>query len=293
MEASPLTTILLPAALFVIMLGLGLALTTKDFQRLLTQPKAVLAGLTVQILLLPLAGWLIVQSVPMAPALAVGLMALALCPGGPTATLVTHLSKGDTALSVTLTALTSVLTVVTVPLVLNPVAAALLPGSPNVVLPLAPTIVQLVLITLVPVAVGMLARAKTPAIAQKAEKPVKVASAVFLVLVILAAVLRERENLASYFAQVGAPMLALNLVAISLGYAAGKFLRLKPEESTCLAIDTAISNGTLAIFVTATLLANPAAAIPPAIYSLLMFVTASAIVAANNRRQPTPTSSSP
>ena len=278
MNESPLTTIFLPVALGVIMLGLGLSLTWADFRRVVSFPKAAVTGLVAQMVFLPLVGWGLVHLFSMSAELAVGLMVLALCPGGPTATLITHLSKGDTALSVTLTAVTSVLTVVTVPLVLNPVMADLMGAGRAVSLPVLQTVGQLFLITLLPVGLGMLIRSKRAEFADRMERPVKVASAVLLVLVIAGAILRERENLPTFFAQAGLPMLVLNLVAIGLGLGAGWLLKLNREESVCLAVDTSISNGTLAIFITATLLGSPQMAIPAAIYSLLMFATGVGII---------------
>ncbi len=283
MEPTFVTQVVLPVALAVVMLGLGLSLTPADFSRVWRAPKAVLVGLGAQMLLVPLAAWGLVHLFNLRPELAIGLVVLSLCPGGPTATLLTHISKGDTALSVTLTALTSVLTVVTVPAVVNLLMADLAPGT-TVSLPFANTFGQLFIITLIPVAIGMTIRARASAFADRADRPVKLASGIFVVLVIVGAIVQNRANLGSFFAQVGVPALLLNLVALGTGFAAGGLLKLRREESVCLAIDTAICNGTLAIFITATLLQNPAMAIPAAIYSLLMFLTAPVVTWLNLRR---------
>lgn len=277
MQATFLTTTLLPSALFVIMLGLGLSLTADDFLRLFRSPKAVLTGLAVQMVLLPLCAWLIVLAVPSTPAIALGLIALALCPGGPTATLITHLSKGDTALSITLTAITSVATVFTVPLVLGPAAAALLGSTSTVSLPAGQSFVQLVAVTLLPAGIGMAIRAKAEGLAKASEKAVKIVSAVFLAAVILAVLAREWNALPGFFVQAGAMVLLLNAAALALGLGAGRLLRLNQAESTCLAVDTAICNGTLAIFITAGLLKNEEASVPAALYSLIMFFTAAGL----------------
>ena len=130
----------------------------------------------------------------------------------------------------------------------------------------------------------MTIRARASAFADRADRPVKLASGIFVVLVIVGAIVQNRANLGSFFAQVGVPALLLNLVALGTGFAAGGLLKLRREESVCLAIDTAICNGTLAIFITATLLQNPAMAIPAAIYSLLMFITAPVVTWLNLRR---------
>ena len=283
MEPTFVTQVVLPVALAVVMLGLGLSLTLAVFSRVWRAPKAVLVGLAAQMLLVPLAAWALVHLFNLRPELAIGLMVLSLCPGGPTATLLTHISKGDTALSVTLTALTSVLTVVTVPAVVNGLMADLAPGT-TVTLPFANTVGQLFAITLIPVAIGMTIRARAAAFADRADRPVKIASGIFVALVILGAILQNRANLGSFFAQVGVPALLLNLVALGTGFGAGALLKLRREEAVCLAIDTAICNGTLAIFITATLLGNPAMAIPAAIYSLLMFLTAPVVTWLNLRR---------
>lgn len=279
-----LTSVLLPAALAVIMFGLGLSMVWGDFRRVLLQPKAVLTGVAAQLILLPLAGVAVVALVPMEPELAVGLILLALCPGGPTASLITHLSKGDTPLSVALTAITSLTTVFVTPFLANWALQTYMGASAAVSLPLGSTVLQLLAITLVPVGAGMAVRGKWPQVAERLEGKVKILSGLFLILIVFAAIAREWESLPRYFAQAGISALALNLAAIGIGLAAGWLLKLSREEKVCLAVDTSICNGTLAIFIAATLIKNPEMAVPAAIYSLLMFATGAAIMAWENRR---------
>ncbi len=155
MEASFLTAVFLPLALFIIMLGMGLGLTGDDFRRVLIEPKAVLIGLTAQLIMLPLVGFLLVGLFPLSPELAVGVIVLSACPGGPTSNLVTYLVQGNVALSITLTAISSLITVFTIPLVVNFAMQSFMGGAVALQLPFLSTVVQIAVITLIPVALGM------------------------------------------------------------------------------------------------------------------------------------------
>jgi BASS family bile acid:Na+ symporter len=274
MEANFFTSILLPTGLALVMLGMGLTLLPEDFQRVTRYPKAVGIGLICQLLLLPLIGFLVASIVPMQPEIAVGLMILSLCPGGPSANLVTYLAKGDVALAVTLTALSSVITVFTIPIFVNLSLQYFASQNAAITLPLAQTMIQIFAITLVPVGLGMSIRHWLPDLARRLEKVTNLLATTFLALIILAIIIREWDRLPTFITQVGIAIVLLNVASILIGFWVGKLFKLKFAQRMCIAIDMGIQNGTLAIAITAGLLNNPDMAIPAAVYSLFMYVTA-------------------
>lgn len=279
MESNFLTEIFLPLSLGIIMLGMGLALTPADFKRVLLYPKAVAIGIVNQIIILPIVGFLLLLAFPMSlPELAVGIMVLAASPGGPTSNLITHLSKGDTALSITLTAISSIIVVVTIPLIVNFSLHYFMQHGEYVPLPIFRTMLSVLIITLVPVAIGMAIRNKSPKFAAKMDKPVKVMSGILLILVILAAVFNDREILGSSFRQAGPVALALNVSMMLIGYFTPRLFGLQLPQRITISVESGIQNGTLAIAICATLLHNPTMTISPAIYSLIMFMTAGLII---------------
>ncbi|EQA51676.1 sodium Bile acid symporter family protein [Leptospira kmetyi serovar Malaysia str. Bejo-Iso9] len=268
-----LTTVFLPIALGIIMLGMGMTLTIDDFKRIFVLPKAVITGLTLQLLLLPVTGWLIASVSGLPGELAVGLMLLAICPGGATSNLITHLAKGDVALSITLTAITSCVTVISIPFLLNVSMHHFLGAGQMIELNIPQTILQIFLITVLPVALGMFLNAKKPELSQRFEKTVKILSGVFLVLIIAGAIVRERQNIIPYFIKVGPASLALNLITMALGFLGATLMKVTQSQRTSITIEVGIQNGTLGITIASTILNNPAMAIPSAIYSLIMFAT--------------------
>lgn len=277
MEEGLLTTVGLPLALAFIMIGMGLSLTIDDFKRVVRYPKAVVIGLICQLLVLPLVGFLLISYFDVNGAMAVGVMILAACPGGATSNLISHLAKGDTALSISLTAVTSLITVVTIPLIVN-YSIVHFGEEGSVLLPLGRTIAQIFVITLIPVSIGMMIHRKRPHFALRADRPVRIMSAVFLAMIIVAAIVKERENLVTFFKQIGPAMLTLNLFMLAMGYVVARLFLLPARQQVTISIETGIQNGTLGIFVAATLLKNSAMTIPSAIYSLIMFMTAALII---------------
>lgn len=275
MEANFLTDVFLPLALFIIMLGMGLSLTLEDFKRVVIYPKAVIIGLVAQLIMLPILGFGIASVFPLDPQLAVGVMILAACPGGPTSNMITFLAGGDFALSVTLTAISSLVTVFTIPLVVNLSMQRFLGEGTTLQLPFLNTVLQIAVITLLPVAIGMIAKRYAPGLADKADKPVKWLSLFFLAVVITGVLLRERNNVISYVIDVGWATLVLNVVTMALGFAIATLTQLGEKRATAITVEVGIQNGTLAIAIasTPTLLNTPTMAIPAAIYSLLMFAT--------------------
>ncbi|WP_061250062.1 bile acid:sodium symporter family protein [Leptospira alstonii] len=273
MESNLLTTVFLPVALGIIMLGMGMTLTIDDFKRIFILPKAVITGLTLQLLLLPIVGWTIASVSGLPGELAVGLMLLAICPGGATSNLITHLAKGDVALSITLTAITSCITALSIPLLLNLSMFHFLGAGKTIRLDIPQTILQIFLITVLPVSIGMILNAKKPELSRKFEKTVKILSGFFLVLIIAGAIVRERQNIVPFFIQVGPASLALNLITMVLGYLGATLMKVTHSQRTSITIEVGIQNGTLGITIASAILNNPVMAIPSAIYSLIMFAT--------------------
>ncbi len=285
METNFLTDLMLPISLGIIMLGMGLSLTPADFKRVAVYPRAAAIGIINQIIILPLVGFLLLMIIPMrTPELAVGIMILAACPGGPTSNLITHISRGDTALSITLTAISSMVVVITIPLIVNFSLAHFLEVGEYVPLPVLKTMISVIIITLVPVTIGMFIKARAKTFAEKMSKPVKIASGVLLFIIIIAAILADKENFVNFFQQAGPVALALNLTMLLVGYSTARLLKLRIDQSITISIESGIQNGTLGIAIAATLLHNPTMTISPAIYSLIMFATAGMIIAWMNLR---------
>jgi BASS family bile acid:Na+ symporter len=283
MQSSVLTELFLPFSLAVIMFGMGLSLRVEDFKRILIYPKAVGIGLLNQLVLLPIIAFGIAKAFSLPPELAVGLMILAVCPGGATSNLITHLAKGDAALSITLTACSSVITVFTIPFLVNFSIAYFIPGGEAKQLEVVGTVVSVLFITLIPVALGMITLAKAPRLAEKWDQPFRKISIVFFVVIVGAAILKERENLVQYFIEAGPAALALNLSTLALSFAMAKWTGLPFRQGLTIAIESGIQNGTLGITIAATLLVNSVMSIPSAIYSLLMFGTAALVILWGNK----------
>lgn len=283
MQSSLLTTVLLPIALAVVMLGMGLGLVPGDFGRIFRDPKAVTVGTLCQVVALPLIALLIVSVMPMPPVIAVGLIVLALCPGGPSSNLITYLARGDVALSVTLTAVSSLITIFTIPFLANLALGWFLDADTAVNLPVAGTMLSIALITLVPTAAGMAMRQRLPRTAAALEKQVSRLAVALLGLIILALLIREAANVPGFVLRAGLAVIALNGLGMLAGCLSGALLGLPAEQRTCLAVEVGMQNGTLALAITAGLLANPEMAVPAALYSLWMYVTGIAIILARRR----------
>jgi bile acid:Na+ symporter, BASS family len=273
MQSNLFTAVLLPLALAIVMLGMGLSLVAEDFKRITRDPKAVTIGVIAQVLLLPLLGLLTTKVVPMEPTIAVGLIVLALCPGGASSNLITYLAKGDVALSVTLTALSSLITVFTIPVFTNLALQHFLGQGAAIALPIGQTMLQIFLITLLPTAIGMAIRHQFPNTATRLEKQMSRLAMGLLAFIIVLLLIREGNKLAGFLVQVGLGAVLLNLLATSMGFGVGKLFRLPLAQQICIAIEVGIQNGTLAIAITAGLLNNPDMAVPAAVYSLLMYGT--------------------
>ena len=267
-------TIALALSLFIIMIGMGLSLTIDDFRRILKYPLAIFVGFLNQIILLPLLAYLLIVLLSVEAEIAIGLMILAACPGGPTSNLLTHLAKGDTALSVSLTAVNSLVTIISIPLIVNFALAVFATDDMFISAPVGKIIGSLIAIIAVPLTIGMLLKHYKPYFADKMDKPVRIASGAVLVLVIVGLVLKEKDNLIPYLERSWVVVLSLNVLTMLVGFASGKIFKLNFKQAISISIESGNQNGTLAIAIAVSLLARPDFAIAAAVYSLLMFITA-------------------
>ena len=283
---SALSTVALPAALAVIMFGLGLSLTVDDFVRVTRRPRAAVVALGLQVLVLPALCFGLVALAGLEPVLAVGMVLLAASPGGTTANLFSHLFRGDVALNVSLTAVNSLLAVVTLPLLTNLAVTVFDPtGADSVGLQFGKT-VQVFAVVLVPVALGMLVRRSAPAFADRMDRPVRVLSAVVLALVIVGTVLAERENVGGYLRQIGWVALVFCLLSLLLGFAVPRALGIGHRQAVACCFEIGVHNSTLAIAVAISVLGSVELAVPAAVYGVLMFPVAALVGWALSRRAP-------
>ena len=274
MNDSALITVGLPIALAIIMFGLGLSLTPGDFARVARSPKAVVVALVVQIAVLPAVAFGLVLAFDLDPLLAVGVMLLAASPGGTTANLFSHLFRGDVALNVTLTAINSVLAAFTIPLITN-LAISYFDAQGELGLQFA-KVLQVIAIVLVPVVIGMAVRHRSTDFAARADKPVRIFSIVVLVVVAVGALLGERENLGDYVRQVGLVTALFCLASLTLGYVAARAIRLDERQAIACSMEIGIHNTTIALTIALSVLDSTEVAIPSAVYSIVMYVLATA-----------------
>ena len=273
MSGNLIVTQLLVVALALVMFGLGLSLTTQDFMRLLKHPKAVAVALVLQIIVLPLVcyGLIVAFSVP--PLFAVGLLLLAASPGGISANLFSHLFGGNVAMNISLTAINTVLSIVTLPLIANWAINTF--AKTGQVVPLQfGKVVEVIVIVLVPVFVGMWVRRLKPGFAENAEKPMKVFAAVVLAVVAIGALAKEWQALSTTFATVGPTVVAFNLISLLAGFYLSRMAGLDKAMATAISYEIGIHNSTLAIFIALAVLNNFQLALPAAIYSVSMYITA-------------------
>ncbi len=273
MNGNLVATQLLVVALALVMFGLGLSLSTQDFTRLLKHPKAVAIALALQVVLLPLACYLLIVALNVPPLFAVGLMLLAASPGGISANLFSHLFGGNVAMNISLTAINTVLSIVTLPLISNWAINTF--AKTGQVVPLQTgKVVEVIVIVLVPVFIGMCVRSWKPGFAARSEKPMKIFSAVVLAVVAIGALLKEWQALTTSFASVGPAVVAFNIVSLLAGYYLSRVAGLDKPMSTAISYEIGIHNSTLAIFIALAVLNNFQLALPAAIYSVSMYVTA-------------------
>ena len=267
------TDIILPLALAFIMFVLGLGLTGGDFLRILKQPRDFFVGVISQIILLPVVAFILIKIWPIAPELAIGVMIIAAAPGGVTSNLLTSFAKGDVALSISLTAIISLLSVITIPFIVLTSAELIGDSSITQNISLFEISRNMFLIVTVPVILGMLLRKFASGAAIKFEPVAKKISAILFVLVLLGAIAAEKENVISYFAQAGLVTLALNVIMMVVAYYIAQVLASGTSQKKCITIECGLQNGTLAIFVATSIFGGGMYVIPAATYSLIMFAT--------------------
>lgn len=269
---SALTAVGLPIALAIIMFGLGLGLTVADFRRVGTQPKVVAIALGCQLVLLPAVAFGLVLLFDLPPFLGIGMLLLAASPGGTSANLFSHLFRGDVALNISLTAINSIVAIGTLPLITN-LAIDYFDKSESVSMPLAEVVKVFVLI-LVPTGIGMLVRAGRPAFAAAMDKPVRVASAIILAVLVVGILVGEKDRVGDYLAAVGIVAALFCAISLAVGYVVPRALGVVEGQAIASSFEIGVHNGTLAIFVAENILEVNEIAVPAAVYSLLMFFLA-------------------
>ena len=269
-----ITQIFLPISLAIIMFGMGLTLVFSDFGRLFAYPKEVLIGLCNQLIFLPLIGFLIILLFDLNSSMAIGIMILSLCPGGPTSNLITQVARGNIGLSVTLTALASLITVFTIPIILSE-AVTYFTGETDVVieLPVLQTMLQILVITVIPVSIGMIIRKKNEAFASRMERPMRIASTVLFIIIFLLVMIANKDLIVQAMKEVGLATLLLNLSTMALGYMTAKVFGIKGKSQISITIESGIQNGTLAFVIATTILNNVEMGLPTGAYSIWMFIT--------------------
>jgi bile acid:Na+ symporter, BASS family len=283
-DQNPLIEIGLPVALFVIMVGIGLTLTTGDFRREARRPRSAIVGSLGQLLVMPALGFAIAALLSLPPAIAVGLVIVAACPGGTTSNLVAYLCRANVALSIVLTVVASLVTIVTLPVAAN-LALAWQPTASEVPIsvPVARTVTLLVGIVLVPVAIGMLVRRKAPARASSLETFVSAFGAIVLIALIVGIAISVRDEFWELLAAAGPAVLLLNVAGILAGVALGALARVSPGDRLTFGVELGIKNSTLGILIAATVIGSERMAIPAAVYGLLMYLSAFVLVVHGRR----------
>lgn len=279
---SGIITIMLPLALSIIMIGLGLELTPKDFARVSKHPKAVLIALFCQLILLVSIAFIICKILALPPLLSVGLMLLAASPGGSTANLFSYLFKGDIALNITLTAINSVIAAFTLPLIMNFSIQYFMNDGQQISLEFS-KILQVFGIIIIPVCIGMLIRHYAPHFTEKLNKPLRIFAVVFLVLIIIGAIAKERTQIMQYLTQVGLATVIFCLCSLTIGYFVPRMLGINTAQARACAFEIGIHNSTLAMTIALTVMASSTIAMPAAVYSIFMYVFAALFGFALNR----------
>lgn len=273
--AELVSKLFLPLSLAIIMLGMGMTLVPTDFTRIIKYPKAILIGLTNQLIFLPIIGFSLAIAFNLSPVMAVGLMILASCPGGPTSNLITQVCKGNIALSVTLTAIASVISILTIPFILS-YALEYFGSSTNVSikLPIVDTIIQIMGITVIPISIGMFIRKHKTNFAMRMEKPMRTASTVIFIIVFIAVLGANADKLVDGMKAAGLVTLVLNITTMGIGYLTAKLFKLNLKNAISITIESGIQNGTLALVIATSILNNVEMGIPIGAYAIWMFITA-------------------
>ena len=264
------TDLILPIALAFIMFSLGLGLSLSDFTRIFLKPKEFIVGFASQLIILPIVALILVLILPASPEIAIGVMILAAAPGGATSNILTSFAKGDVALSISLTAVISILSVVTIPLILGISLSFLGVNLANEGISLMDIALKMFLIVTIPVLIGI----SLSRVLNSFEDMAKKISTILFFLVLLGAILAERENVVSYFAQAGLITLILNILMMVIAFYLSKALISNSSQQRAITLECGLQNGTLAIVVANVFFDGGAYLIPAATYSLIMYFTA-------------------
>jgi bile acid:Na+ symporter, BASS family len=273
---SALTTVLLPAVLGIIMFGLGLSLTAAELLSMRRNRRAIGVALVCQLVVLPVLCFGLVLLLGLSPILCVGMMLLAASPGGTSASLFSHLFRGDVALNIAVTAINSFLAVLTLPLVVNFSIGYFLSGGESIGLQFD-KLTQVLAVVVLPVFLGMAVRNRAPAFAERMDKPVRIASVAVLLVIAVAAIISERNNIAGYLAAIGVAAAVFCLMSLTLGYVLPRLARVDHRQSIAVSMEIGVHNGALAITIAVTLLGSTEMAIPAAIYIILQPFLAAAV----------------
>lgn len=279
MQSSGLITVGLPIALFIIMAGMGLSLTPKDFYRVVEQPRGVIVGTLGQMVLLPLIGFVVAALfAPNSAALGAGLMLVALCPGGTTSNLICYLARADLALSITLTVIASLLTILSIPPLLNLAMEQLMGDGEIVHLPFLKTLITMGVIIVLPTLLGMLVRRLNPRVALLLEPWISKFSAGVLIAIIIAIVVTQWGQIPGWIAQGLLPVIVLNFSALAAAYVLAQATGLSPQDRITIMVELSLKNTTIGLLVALSLIGNVEMAIPSAIYGLFMYASAFVLV---------------
>jgi len=279
-------------SLALVMFGLGLSLAIADFRRVLGHPKAVAIALLLQAVLLPVVCYGLIVALSLPPLYAVGMMLLAASPGGVSANLFSHLFGGNVAMNISLTAINTLLSIVSLPLI-GTWAIATFAGGGQVVPLQFGKVLEVIGVVMIPVAIGMLVRSRRPAFAVRAERPMKIFSALVLAAFALIAIVKEWEALRTSFVLIGPAVVAFNLISLLAGYYVSRGAGLDKPMATAIGYEIGIHNSTLAMFIALSVLNNFQLALPAALYSVSMYITASAFGMLVLRRSQATSSSPP
>jgi BASS family bile acid:Na+ symporter len=281
-------SVVLPLAIVLIMVALGMTLTVADFRRVLSQPKQVSIGLLCQLVLLPIIGFLIANLFALPAVYAISIVLLAAAPGGATSNLIVHAADGDRALSVTLTAISNMLAWFTIPFLLGIAYTRFGSGALDIDFPVADTMIQVAVLTVIPVIIGMAIRSWKPDFAERSKRFSRIFATVFLFLVILALVIQNWDVIVNDGPRFAPAFIIMNIVALLVGYFVAKTAQINDIQAGTIAIETGIQNSTVAITVALTILNNNEMAVIPGLYAIWMYVTGFALAYMMARRAPAP-----
>jgi BASS family bile acid:Na+ symporter len=270
-QADLLSTVLLPLSLAIIMFSLGLGLTPADFSRIVRQPRALLIGVLCHFILLPLVCFAMIKVSGMAGVFAVGFMILAACPTGTTSNLLTYLARGDVALALSFTAVASVLTIFTLPLIVSFSLGHFAGAAQTVQAPAGMMMGQIFVMLGLPVALGMFVRHQWTAGALRIEPVATRIATVLFIVIVVAAVLKNWAALRDNFSTLAPFAITLNLLMLAVGFAMARLARLSQRQAVTLGIETSVQNATLALVIASTVLKQDQMAVPGALYGVLMY----------------------